>query len=128
MWLVRAGTGPLEATLATIARTKGPLLITSTGERLTRQHAGKLIKRIRHRRPYPLGKMTAAKRTPRTLGVNAQTLSHWRSQGLLRARELHSDQLQPGRENAAPLMEVGAAPMLVCANDDLVAVRARPVD
>ncbi len=27
-------------------RTKGPLLITSTGERLTRQHAGKLIKRM----------------------------------------------------------------------------------
>jgi hypothetical protein len=28
------------------ARTKGPLLITSTGQRLTRQHAGKLIKRV----------------------------------------------------------------------------------
>lgn len=27
-------------------RTKGPLLVTSTGERLTRQHAGKLIKRM----------------------------------------------------------------------------------
>lgn len=44
------------------------------------------------------------------------------------ARELRSDQLRAGRENAAPLVGVGAAPKLVCDGDDLVAVKARPVD
>jgi predicted site-specific integrase-resolvase len=72
--------------------------------------------------------MTAPKRTPRTIGVDAETLSRWRSRGLLRARELHGDQLRPGCENAARLAGVGAAPMLVCGSDDLVAVKARPVD
>jgi hypothetical protein len=72
--------------------------------------------------------MTAPGRTPRTLGVDAETLSRWRSRGLLDARELHSDQLQPGCEDAAPLVGIAAAPMLVCGSDDLVAVRARSVD
>lgn len=43
------------------------------------------------------------------------------------ARELHSDQLRPGCEDAAPVVAVGAAPV-VSGSDDLVAVRARPVD
>jgi hypothetical protein len=77
---------------------------------------------------YPLRKMTATQRTPRPLGVDAQTLSHWRSRGLLRSRVLRSDQLRPGRENAAPLVGIDAAPVLVCASEDLLAVRARPLD
>jgi hypothetical protein len=78
--------------------------------------------------PYPVGKMTARKRTPRTFSIDAQTLTRWSSRGLLLARELHSDQLRPGCEDAAPPVGVGSAPMLVCDSDDLVAVRARPVD
>ncbi len=66
--------------------------------------------------------------TPRTLGVDAHTLSRWRSRGLLRARALHSDQWRPGCEDAAPVVGIGAAPMLVCASDDLLAVSARTVD
>jgi integrase/recombinase XerD len=48
----KAAVAPLNAAVAHAvdrakgARTKGPLLITSTGERLTRQQAGKLIKRM----------------------------------------------------------------------------------
>lgn len=48
----KAAVAPLNAAVAHAvdrakgARTKGPLLVTSTGERLTRQHAGKLIKRM----------------------------------------------------------------------------------
>jgi predicted site-specific integrase-resolvase len=72
--------------------------------------------------------MTASKRTPRALGVDAETLSRWSSRGLLRARELRSDQLRPGCENATPLVGVGAAPMLACDSDDLVSVKARSVD
>lgn len=72
--------------------------------------------------------MTAPKRNPRTLGLDAQTLHRWSSRGLLRARELHSDHLRPSSENAAPLVGLDAAPLLVCGSDDLVAVRASPVD
>jgi predicted site-specific integrase-resolvase len=72
--------------------------------------------------------MTAPKRIPRTLGVDAQTVSRWSSRGLLRARELHSDHLRPALENAAPLTGVDAAPMVVCGSEVLVAVSARPVD
>ena len=48
----KAAVAPLNAAVAHAvdrakgARTKGPLLITSTGERLTRRQAGKLIKRM----------------------------------------------------------------------------------
>jgi site-specific recombinase XerD len=48
----KASIAPLNAAVAhaveqaTAGRRKGPLLITSTGARLTRQHAGKLIKRM----------------------------------------------------------------------------------
>jgi integrase/recombinase XerD len=48
----KAAVAPLNAALAhaveqvKAGRTHGPLLITSTGTRLTRQHAGKLIKRL----------------------------------------------------------------------------------
>ncbi|MGC2375120.1 MAG: hypothetical protein WA484_14705 [Solirubrobacteraceae bacterium] len=72
--------------------------------------------------------MTAPKRTARALGVDAETLSRWSSRGLLRASELHTDHLRPGCENAAPLVGVGAARLSVCGSEDLVAVRARPVD
>ncbi len=50
--ITKAAVAPLNAAVAHAvdrakgARTKGPLLITSTGQRLTRQHAGKLIKRM----------------------------------------------------------------------------------
>lgn len=71
--------------------------------------------------------MKTPERTPRTLGVDAETVSRWRSRGLLRARALRSDQLRPGCEDAAPVVAVGAAPV-VSGGDDLVAVRARPVD
>ena len=77
---------------------------------------------------YPLGKMKTPERTPRTLGVDAETLRRWRSRGLLRARELQNDQLRPGCEDAAPVVTIGAAPVMVSGSDDLVAVRARPVD
>jgi predicted site-specific integrase-resolvase len=72
--------------------------------------------------------MNTPERTTRTLGVDAETLRRWRSRGLLRARELHSDQLRPGCEDAAPVVAIGAAPVMVSGSDDLVAVRARPVD
>jgi integrase/recombinase XerD len=48
----KAAVAPLNAALAhaveraRAGRTQGPLLVTSTGARLTRQHAGKLIKRL----------------------------------------------------------------------------------
>jgi site-specific recombinase XerD len=48
----KAAVVPLNAAVAHAVdqakgpRTKGPLLVTSTGQRLTRQHAGKLIKRM----------------------------------------------------------------------------------
>ena len=48
----KAAVAPLNAAVAhavnqaVAGRTHGPLLITSTGARLTRQHAGKLIKRL----------------------------------------------------------------------------------
>ncbi len=48
----KAAVAPLNAAVAHAAdqaaagRTRGPLLITSSGARLTRQHAGKLIKRL----------------------------------------------------------------------------------
>jgi integrase/recombinase XerD len=48
----KSAVAPLNAALAhaveqaRAGRTHGPLLITSTGARLTRQHAGKLIKRL----------------------------------------------------------------------------------
>lgn len=73
-------------------------------------------------------KMTAPGRTPRTLGVDAETVSRWRSRGLLDARELRSDQLQPGREDAMPPVGLDAAPMLVGGSEDLALVRARSVD
>jgi len=72
--------------------------------------------------------MTAPQNTPRTLGVDAETVSRWRSRGLLRARELRSDQLRSGCEDATPVVAISAAPVMVCGSDDLVAVRARPVD
>ncbi len=88
----------------------------------------RVLRRNRHRHPYPVGRMTAPKRTPRTLSVNAQTLTRWSSRGILQARELHSDQLRAGYGNGAPPVGVGAAPTLVFGSDDLMAVRARPVD
>ncbi len=72
--------------------------------------------------------MKARERTPRTLGVDAETVSRWWSRGLLDARELHSNQLRPGYEDATPLVAICAAPLVVSGSDDLVAVRARPVD
>jgi hypothetical protein len=72
--------------------------------------------------------MTAPGRTPRTLGVDAETVSRWRSRGLLDAHELNSDQLQPGCEDAMPLVGLDAVPMLVGGTEDLAPVRACPVD
>ena len=65
---------------------------------------------------------------PRAHSASTRRPERLEQPGILRARELHSDHLRAGCENAAPLVGVGAAPMLACGSDDLVAVRARPVD
>src|ERR1700684_1141249 len=57
--------------------------------------------------------MTAPKRILRALGVDAETLIRWRGRGLLRARELDSDQLRPGCENAAAMGGGAAQPSAV---------------
>jgi hypothetical protein len=72
--------------------------------------------------------MTAAKRTPRPLGVDAETLSRWSSRGLLRARELRGVELRPGCWDDTPVVGAADAPTLLCSGDDLVPVRVRPVD
>jgi hypothetical protein len=72
--------------------------------------------------------MTAAKRTPRPLGVDAETLSRWSSRGLLRAQRLRGVQLRRGCWDDAPVVDAADAPALLCGGDDLVPVRVRPVD
>jgi predicted site-specific integrase-resolvase len=66
--------------------------------------------------------------TPRPLGVDVETLNRWKSRGLLRARKLRSDQVRPGWEDAPLVAGIGAAPILVVGSDDLVAIKACPVD
>jgi Phage integrase family len=196
----KAAVAPLNAAVAHAvdrakgARTKGPLLVTSTGERLTRQHAGKLIKRMgeqigipdlhphalrhgfvtlsldegaslrdvqdaaRHADPRttrrydknrnslnrhpthgssahssPSGRrilwpMTVPIRTPRSIGVDAATLSRWRSRGLLSARKLEGVRLRPSFDEAARADVPCAVPPLTCNGEDVVAVKARHLD
>jgi hypothetical protein len=86
------------------------------------------VVRERYGRLYALVEMTAAKWTPRSLGVDAETLSRWSSRGLLRAHELRGVKLRPGCWDDAPVVDAADAPTLLCGGDDLVPVRARPVD
>jgi hypothetical protein len=102
------------------ARTKGPLLITSTGEGLTRQHAGKLIKRM--------GANNGAYTDTRSIGVDAATLSRRRSIGLFSARKLEGVRLQPNFDEAARTDVPCAVPPLTCSGEDVVAVKARHLD
>lgn len=86
------------------------------------------VVRERYGRLYALVEMTAVKPTPRPLGVDAETLNRWSNRGLLRAHRLRGVQLRLGCWDDAPVVDAADAPTLLCGGDDLVPVKARPVD
>ncbi len=72
--------------------------------------------------------MTVPIPTPRSIGVNAEALSRWRSRGLLSARKLKGVRLQPGFDEAARVDVICEVPPLTCSGEDVVAVKARHLD
>jgi hypothetical protein len=66
--------------------------------------------------------------TPRSIGVDVDTMSRWISRGLVSARKIEGGQLRSGLDQTTRVEVTGEVPPLMCSGDDLVATKARHLD